>query len=191
MLQGKGRATLFPYQALNVGVSCKIAGRNEATGNLVHKTVALKPSLTDGQKSERRDAAATLLRRSANKLKWTVWADEASVQVVPDKRRKIYTSKTTPAMPVSDAHKRNWRPMTLKWMGAVMYGKGAVSFELLTGSTGFESAGQVSPKRFNGLHTETPCPCPCPCPTTLKTLHNSLRSYRPHSLHQETFLSSS
>jgi hypothetical protein len=115
----------------------------KANPSLTQTSVAMKPMLTEVQQEGRRAAAARLLRRGAKKLKWTVFADEASCEVTPMKKMKAWSKKGKPPPPINDAHKRNYKPMKLKWMGSVMHGVGAVEFQLLTGTTHFESAYKV------------------------------------------------
>lgn len=114
-----------------------------ANHDLLHKTVDIKPLLTPQQLQGRRDAAARLLSSSAKKLNWTVFVDEASCEVAPLKRRKVWSVRGKLAPPITDKLKNIYKPMKLKWMGAVMHGVGAVSFQFLTGTTGFESPYKV------------------------------------------------
>lgn len=120
----------------------------KANPKLKHVSVALKKRLSPEQKEERRAAAATLLRRGAKKLKWTVFVDEASCEVVPAKRRKEWIEEGEEgegAAPAEDPNNRSIKPEKLKWEGSVMYGLGAVEFQLLTGTTNFVPPYEVGP----------------------------------------------
>jgi len=117
----------------------------KADPKLKHVSVAMKPRLSAEQKEQRRAAAAKLLRRGAKKLKWTVFVDEASCEVVPLKKRKEWIEEGEEPPPAEDPNKRNFKPEKLKWEGSVMYGLGAVEFQLLTGTTHFDPPYEVGP----------------------------------------------
>lgn len=110
-----------------------------ADPSLVQRQLAIKATLSDQHKRQRREGAAKLLARSKKKVKFTIFADESSFQLCPPKSKKVWLRRGEVPVPISDTRAKIHDPPVIHYLGAVSPDVGAVGFKLLTGTTGFQT----------------------------------------------------